>query len=154
RLGGGIGVGLVLQRQRETIFGVSLGHHANLVAQLSSVEIQHELAGDGLEMRAIVIDDDVAAVRKNAQLGKRFIDLRQLLIESREREAKPVRGNSAGDQLLCGPQADQVAKVVKRVVAALAWRHEAKLLPIGELLVRKFEETKKFASRESFRCAH
>ena len=46
-------------------------------------------------MRAFVIDDDVAAVRKNAEFGERLFDFRQFLVQRRKSEAQAVGGNAA-----------------------------------------------------------
>src|ERR1700677_3338865 len=68
------GVGLVLQSEGKPVIGVALGHDADFVAKLASVEVENELAGDRFEMRAIVIDDNVAAVGEDAEFGERLFD--------------------------------------------------------------------------------
>ena len=76
----GIGIGFVLQGEREPIVGVALWHDADFVTEFPGVEIEDELAGDGFEVRAVVIDDDVAAVGEDAEFGERLFDFREFLI--------------------------------------------------------------------------
>ena len=58
RLHARIWIRLVLQGQREPIFGVALGHYAHFGAQFTGVKIEDELAGDGLEFptRAVILN--------------------------------------------------------------------------------------------------
>ena len=64
----GIGIGFVLQGQREPVFCAALGHDAYFGAELASVEIENELTGNGFEPRAVLLDDNVATVGEDAQL--------------------------------------------------------------------------------------
>jgi hypothetical protein len=75
RLGMRFGIGLVLQGEGKPIADVAFGHDANFVAEFAGIEIQHKLAGDGFEVCAVVVDDNVAAVGENAEFRERLLDL-------------------------------------------------------------------------------
>lgn len=150
----GGGIAFVLEREGEPVFGVALGHEADFVAELAGVEIEDELAGDGLQARAVLLDDDVAAVREDAELGQRRLDFGEFLVEGDQRAAQAVRGDAIFDQLLGGAEADEIAKVVKFIGAALAGRDEAKFFPIVELLIGDGQDALELAPGESLGCAH
>ena len=155
-LGVGFGIGFVLEREGEPIVGIALGHHADFVAEFAGVEIEDELAGDGLEVGAFVIDDDVAAVGEDAKFGERLFDFGEFLIQSCEREAEAVGGDAALDELLGGAEADEVAEIVEIIAGCFARRDDAQLFPIGELFVGDVEQAQEFAPGEAVcgGCAH
>src|SRR5580704_14118069 len=101
-----------------------------------------------------MLHDHVAPVRENAQLGERLFYLREFLVEGHQGAAQPVGRDAAFDQLLCGPQADEVAEIVEFFFAALAWRNQPQLLPVGQLFVGNVQDALEFAACESFSGAH
>ena len=153
-LGAGFGFGFVLAGEGKPVFGISLGHEADFVVELAGVEVEDELAGNGLEAGAVALDDDVAAVGQDAELGEGGLDFGEFLVEGDEGAAKAVGGDAFFDELLGGAKADQIAEVVELAGTALAGRDEAKLFPIGELLISDVQDALEFAPGESLGCAH
>src|SRR5258708_38751449 len=147
-------VSFVLQRQREPVFRGALRHDANLVGPVARVEVDHNMARDGLEARAVMFHNYVAAVGENAQLGKRRLHLRQLFVQRDQRAAQAVGGDALLDELFRGAQRDQIAKVIKFFGAAFARRNQLQALPVVELLVGDVQDALELSPAKSISCSH
>src|SRR5215475_10475258 len=129
-------------------------HDPNFFAQFACVEIQNELAGEGLEPRAVAFDDDVSSIGNNAQFRQRRLDMGNAFAQGRDRAAEAICGNAVFSELFYSAKADEVAKIVKAVSLLFAGRYEAQSIPIVQLLRREFQNALNFLAAESVGCAH
>src|SRR3954447_982 len=101
-----------------------------------------------------MLDDDIAAIREDAQLCKRSLYFGELLVKSDQRTPQTIGGYSFFNELFGRAQADEVAKVVEFLGAAFSRRNQTQALPVIQLLVGDIQKALEFTPRKSLGRTH
>jgi hypothetical protein len=125
------------------------GHYAHFLSEFARIEIHHQLAGKGIEADAVAFNDDVSAVRKDAQFIQGSVRIENPFSQRGERPAQAICGNSVFGQLLNSAKANEIVKIVKAGVLLFARGDQTQSIPIVQLLRRQIQYALDFVPAKS-----